>query len=91
MFFRRGDGVVVEMIDDQRVLFGGQGNIEFKQERGDGGGGSCFRGEAEKDVAASVGVVEKDLGCQGGAVAYRQSTVMVTDSGIWSYLSTSEE
>ena len=62
MLFACGKGVICEMIDNQGGPFRGEGNIEFKEQGGNGGWGRGVGGKAQEDVALLVDELEEVCG-----------------------------
>jgi len=59
-------GVVVEMVNYERVSVGGEVDVELEEERDEGGRRWGICGEGEEDVAVVLGEVEEDVGREGG-------------------------
>jgi hypothetical protein len=63
------EGVVVEVVDNNRRAIVCEVNVELEEERADGAGGGGLAGKGEEDVAILVHEVEDVLGGQRGAEA----------------------
>lgn len=59
--------VVVEVINDEAVPVGGQGDVEFGEEGDERGGRGRVGTESQQNVALGVDEVEEGLGRQVGA------------------------
>jgi hypothetical protein len=57
-------GIVVDVVDDESVTVCRKGDIEFEEERGNGGGDRLVGSKGEQDVAVVVDVVDEGVGGQ---------------------------
>lgn len=67
MLVRRGDGVIVEVIDNNGGAIARELNVNLKEKRADGAGRGRLAGECEEDVAIFVQEFQDILWGQIGA------------------------
>jgi hypothetical protein len=69
------EGIIVEVVDNNRRAIVREVNVELEEEGADSAGGGGLAGESEEDVAILVHEVEDVLGGQRGAEACRVESI----------------
>jgi hypothetical protein len=63
MFLRRRFAVIVEMVNDQCALVGGDVDVDFVEQRLDSNGSCLFAGQREEDVSFLLQEIEERVRC----------------------------